>query len=588
MTRCRGLAVTALLLLSATPLAAQRSARRVLDRAAITAAGWHRVGDIAAALPPGAAASLDGFNYELRGSRLGFFQTTEVRATWLVRLDGQTMPMQLGGTWILDNIPVAMTQIDSIVIIEGPSLTDGRAALLGTIDLYTRRPRGMSIVGDYQHGDESGDPGPYRYTPRTTPNVEKLGPFTSGALASGSATASLDFAARYSSLNVTDERIFSRTGGFQSDVNASGGSGVATIDMAGGRTYVLGGRGRFTGFLPLSTVTGNEQARVIATHGGVSGSVSALDRTWRYAASATELELGQLGTVALLLPDTRRRFIDAFVEGDIAAGVRAGLGAAAARRTTTTERREEPSARGWIGYAGPSASADIALERSAGELRVSSAARIQRIVGDSDRLELAATRLEAWRFADGLWMDEGGIDSSEVSALDLRVNLATSPFMRTQPTWYARAFRYSGVGARNVQGLAAGVTAMTTEHATTSVRFRAEVTQLLDDIGPGERSTPAGYVEGMISHRVAGGFRLALSGRYAPRTHWSGSLEDVPVVRRIDLSVNKAMWRDRIRAQLVMRNLLNAAERTHPEGAQWNLRTHLAVTVALPSGAGER
>jgi hypothetical protein len=35
-----------------------------------------------------------------------------------------------------------------------------------------------------------------------------------------------------------------------------------------------------------------------------------------------------------------------------------------------------------------------------------------------------------------------------------------------------------------------------------------------------------------------------------------------------------------------MRNLLNAAERSHPEGAQWNLRTHLAVTIALPSGAG--
>src|SRR3954454_2341501 len=143
MKRVSGHVSAASLLLFATPLAAQRSEHRVLDRAAIAAAGWHRLGDMVAALPPGSAASIDGFNHELRGSRLGFFQTTQVTASWLVRLDGQLMPMQVGGTWILDDVPVAITQVDSIVIAEGAQLTDGRAALVGTIDFYTRRPRGV-------------------------------------------------------------------------------------------------------------------------------------------------------------------------------------------------------------------------------------------------------------------------------------------------------------------------------------------------------------------------------------------------------------------------------------------------------------
>src|SRR3954465_1431357 len=113
MKRVCGYISAASLLLIATPLGPQRSAHRLIDRAAIAAAGWHRLGDIASALPPGAAASVEGFNHELRGSRLGFFQTTQVTASWIVRLDGQSMPMQIGGTWLLDDIPVAITQLDS-------------------------------------------------------------------------------------------------------------------------------------------------------------------------------------------------------------------------------------------------------------------------------------------------------------------------------------------------------------------------------------------------------------------------------------------------------------------------------------------
>jgi hypothetical protein len=36
-----------------------------------------------------------------------------------------------------------------------------------------------------------------------------------------------------------------------------------------------------------------------------------------------------------------------------------------------------------------------------------------------------------------------------------------------------------------------------------------------------------------------------------------------------------------------MRNLLLDPEWNHPQAAHWNLRTHLGVTVALPSGAGK-
>jgi hypothetical protein len=590
MTRICGPASAALLLLFATPVVAQRSDHRVLDRAAIARAGWHRLGDLVGALPPGSTASVEGFNNELRGSRVGFLQTNGVTASWIVRLDGQPVPLQVGGIWVLDEIPVVLAQLDSIVIAEGPQLSEGRAALMGTIDLFTRRPREATIVGDYQHGDETGDPGPYRYTARATPNVEKIGPFASGAAAIGNGMGALDGAGRYAALNITDSRLTQRIGpifpAYQSDVNASGGSGVATLDLLGGRTFVIAGRGRFTGFFPTAAAGVNQQLRIVASHAGVSGSVSALRRVWRYAVTGTSLDLDPIGNIAMVTPDSRRVFSDGLIEGEVTDGVLLGAGGTVGRRESTAERQRLASARVWAKYAGPNDGLDFSVDRSAGKFRYSGSAHLDRAVNDSDHVALTLTRLEAWRYGDFAWMDRAAFDSSGTTALDVRADLVTTPILRVRPTWYARGFSYSGIGVSPVRGIAGGVVAETMLVTAVRARLRAEITQLLGAAGTGESSTPGGYVEGDLSTRTSGGFQLALAGRYAPRTHWSGSIDDVPSTRRIDCSVNKSIWDDRIRAQLVMRNLLNAAERTHPEGAQWNLRTQLAVTVALPSGAG--
>jgi hypothetical protein len=592
MTRACGHLSAAILLLSATPLHAQRSDRRVLDRAAIARLGWHRLGEIANALPPGSVASIDGFNSELRGSRLGFSQTNDVSATWIVRLDGQLMPMRVGGLWVLDEIPVSIVQLDSVVIAEGPQLTDGRAAVLGTIDLYTRLARGASIVADYQHGDETGDPGPYRYTARTTPNVEKLGPFANGAIAGGTSAAALDLAARYASLNITDQAISNRLGtsfpGYQSDVNASGASGVATLGLLGGRTYIVGGRGRFTGFFPTSAMGINQQARIITSQAGVAGWVVAARRTWRYSIAGTGLNLDPLGNVPLVTPAQERTVIDGLLEAELLGGLRAGIGTLIGRQQTLGEHRRQTSNRAWMGYSQPGRTVDFSVARVAGGMRYSASGHVDRAINDSDRVGLTLTRLETWRFSDFAWMDRAASDSSGTGVLDLRVDLTTRPVANARPTWYARAFSYSGIGTSPVRGVAAGVTASTAVGAAGAARVRGEVSELVGEAGLGERSTPGGYVEGDLSTRTAGGFLVALAGRYAPRTHWSGSMEGVPATQRFDFSVNKAAWHNRIRAQFIVRNLLDAPERMHPEGAQWSLRTHLAVTIALPSGAGAR
>jgi hypothetical protein len=582
----------ALLLACSTPVAAQRY--RVIDAAAIAAAGWHRLGDIAAALPPGSTASIDGFNHNMTGSRVGFSSANSAAVAWVVRVDGQMMPVNLRGLWILDAIPVAMPQVDSIVITEGPRIVDGRPVHLGTIDLYTRRPRrGASLIADYQHGDESGDPGPYRYTSRATGNVEKLGPFASGAAAYATGRGAVDVAARYSSLNITDERIASRFPGsfglIQSDVNASGGSGVASLSLGGGDHYVIGGRGRFTGLMHRAGL-GDRTGRVVTSHAGISGSLVNRSLIVRYAATASELELEPLGALLPATPREDRKIGDAFVEaGRAGSAFRFGAGANVGAKSTALVRSRRRTERVWINYDRKSIGALVSAERAVGSIQTSASVRGARTLRDSEVVALSLTAVTGWLDGNNAWMDGVGLAEAHIgdaSALDARLELSTRSVGGLRPTWYARAFRIGQDDSDSqVTALAAGFNASATPSPTSRVWLRGEISQPVGDAADDEPSTPGGFVEGSGSVRAPGGFDLALSARFAPATHWSPlavTPSEVPTTRRIDLSVNKWLWHQRIRGQLVIRNLLNAAEMTHPLGAQWNFRTHLAVTVVLP------
>ena len=115
--------------------------------------------------------------------------------------------------------------------------------------------------------------------------------------------------------------------------------------------------------------------------------------------------------------------------------------------------------------------------------------------------------------------------------------------------------------------------------------LRGEVSQLFDASALSESMTPGGFIEASGSTVAPGRFLISLTARYAPGTIWPDlgfGAADVPAIQRIDFSVNKPMWHDRMHIQVVLRNALNAADRSHPLGAQWNLRTHLAATIELP------
>src|SRR5215216_5658170 len=205
-----GASIIAILLLCPTQLTIQ--AQTVVRRADIERAGWNRVTEILEGAVGWGRASVDGFTFAASPDHLpAAGESPPGTAEWLVLVDGQRVPHQMLGMHLLELLPVSIGQIDSVVFTRGPTIVAGTPVGRGVMSIFTRRLRpGANAELSYQHGDETGDPGPYRYTSLSSSNVEKLGPFAHASVGWGGATWDVDAGVHLTSLNVTDERIAAR------------------------------------------------------------------------------------------------------------------------------------------------------------------------------------------------------------------------------------------------------------------------------------------------------------------------------------------------------------------------------------------
>ena len=106
------------------------------------------------------------------------------------------------------------------------------------------------------------------------------------------------------------------------------------------------------------------------------------------------------------------------------------------------------------------------------------------------------------------------------------------------------------------------------------------------------RATPAHTLDGQLVAAPAPDLRFGAFVQVASRAEWAAlrgaaaAPTTLPAISRLDVSAEKWFWRHRLRTQLLLRNLLNSPERSHPLGADLPLRVHLTFALALPAGAG--
>ncbi|MBD3290436.1 hypothetical protein GF337_16650 [candidate division KSB1 bacterium] len=110
--------------------------------------------------------------------------------TWYTVLNGlaplqQQTPVMLNGRCIepsflgvrnMNMLPVSLKNIDSVVIVTTPHIYSGYFAETGLIDIIPKKMQpGFNLSGSFYAGNETGDPGPFKYTDYYSPNVDRIG-----------------------------------------------------------------------------------------------------------------------------------------------------------------------------------------------------------------------------------------------------------------------------------------------------------------------------------------------------------------------------------------------------------------------------
>ena len=146
---------------------------RILTRDALFEAGVTRLSELFDVLEDGTALSREGFTYDASLAALSAPQ----QSAYTVLLNGQPVDVRLLGLPQLNALPVHIDQLAYAEVQSTPQVAAGTFAPGGTIHLHTQPPqRGLRGRLAAAAGNETGDPGPYRYTRFASLNVDRIGP----------------------------------------------------------------------------------------------------------------------------------------------------------------------------------------------------------------------------------------------------------------------------------------------------------------------------------------------------------------------------------------------------------------------------
>lgn len=153
--------------------------RTVLTRGELERAGVLTLNDIFELTGQWTVSSVDGFTLQYSSNGLA----GPGRLHWPVFLNDIPLNINVWGTRSLNKIPVDISQIDSVIVVSEPRLVEGYSMEKGGLFIYTRpHGEGLEAGGQLWTGNRSGDPGPFVYTDRATPNLERLGPIASASM----------------------------------------------------------------------------------------------------------------------------------------------------------------------------------------------------------------------------------------------------------------------------------------------------------------------------------------------------------------------------------------------------------------------
>lgn len=144
----------------------------VLTSEEIKTAGIIRIADLIFLLNDLRFSTIDGYNWQLSINGLASMQ----QQNWILMIDDRQIHSSFSGTKEINMLPVSVEEIDSVIILTTPHIYNGHFTENGLIQIITEKNiSGFSLGGSFYAGNETGDPGPYKYTDLYSPNVDRIG-----------------------------------------------------------------------------------------------------------------------------------------------------------------------------------------------------------------------------------------------------------------------------------------------------------------------------------------------------------------------------------------------------------------------------
>ncbi len=188
-----------------------RARRVTVTRAHLEASAATRLSDALVLLDAWAAESNDGYTWMPTPRALALPRST----SWSVVLNGQPLNVTVFDATHLELVPVSIAEVDSIVFVDdvdGSSMGASWTGSSARIEIFAARAaRGWTVGATASVGNESGDPGPYRYTDLATPNVDAIGADASLWLARGGSDWYASFSGAMMQHPYTDPAMRTRT-----------------------------------------------------------------------------------------------------------------------------------------------------------------------------------------------------------------------------------------------------------------------------------------------------------------------------------------------------------------------------------------
>jgi hypothetical protein len=603
---------------------AQGFDRRVIRRTDLAAMGAARMSDLIE-LAGATRSSVDGLTFTAALDRLPASGVSSPgMPTLTVLIDGIPIPSTALGQTMLEWLPVAIHEVDSVVVTPGPTTPGSVLAPRGTIAIYrTPARRGPTVNATLRVGDETGDPGPFRYTTESSPNVEKIGPFVDVTAAYGGRRLTADAGYARVNFNAGDSILLAR---FPAGALTAEHQYSALRSIRGGLAWRGGGdhravvsRTTHTGLVFVPPLGREQPVDASSAVVAVSGQVTRRSLTVAYTGNAANLDVNGFRSESPLVVGHERSSL--FGSIDVARTLSRwsiAMGASGERQRVRmdTSGRDTSRATGRIHAA-------LALGASTGaRVSVGVGASIADNAAVDQHVDVVvpattATTIHA-RFvgmqripeSGAAWADRRvlGVASAEppsVARFALgaehrsRLRLAATGTVDRAWNWsvFAEPSPYAGGDPRDRSEVSGTATIVgTTLSAATTDSSRVVVSAFYDwstIVSASEvmrdalQSTPRQEVRVVVRATPFASVRFAVTMARMSGTRWlsvdpATTLATTPPVERLDLSGEKWMWERRIRVQAVFRNVLNRPERYHPLGAQWNRRTLLTASFTLP------